>query len=195
MDSSKATLSIAYKAYREGDYRRCVDLCTEAMIGNESGDDTVKLLQLLSDAYLEMDAPGEALAVLDRLVILDVGSDVTHGNRGFALLEMKRYGEAAESYRRALGLNPENSSARKYLAESLRGEGNLLEALKTVEPLVSAETSEAEVYQIVGKILAGMNRWDDAYSAFRSALRLDPEDRYSAKMVQEIERAVGERPD
>lgn len=194
MDSSNATLSIAYKAYREGDHRRCVDLCTEAMIGNESGDDTVKLLQLLSDAYFEMDAPGEVLAVLDRLVILDA-SDVTHGNRGFALLEMKRYGEAAESYRRALGLNPENSSARKYLTESLRGEGNLLEALKTVEPLVSAETSEAEVYQIVGKILAGMNRWDDAYSAFRSALRLDPEDRYSAKMVQEIERAAGERPD
>lgn len=67
-------------------------------------------------------------------------------NRGTTLLELARYAEAAESYRRALQLAPELHDARVALASCLQSLGYLSEAQAACDIVLQAVPDHAEAH-------------------------------------------------
>lgn len=65
-----------------------------------------------------------------------------HNNAGNAMRDGKRLEEAKAAYRKALELEPTRWSAAVNLADLLRSEGNLSEALKTLEAAIAANPQE-----------------------------------------------------
>jgi tetratricopeptide (TPR) repeat protein len=76
----------------------------------------------------------EAFLAFDRAAGLDPGNDVAWYNRGYALLKLERYAEAAESFRRVVALDsPFAADAHVNLAVSLAQLGRRQEAVQSLE--------------------------------------------------------------
>ncbi len=61
--------------------------------------------------------PGRALRIYDAALRINAGDEVLWNNRGNVLADMKRYGEALDSYRRALDINPFYDVARANMKQ------------------------------------------------------------------------------
>jgi regulator of sirC expression with transglutaminase-like and TPR domain len=78
-----------------------------------------RMLLNLKHIYVKNEAYTRALAVCDRLVLLDPHSAVELRDRGIILLQMKQYGRARRDLRAYLGLAP-NAQDRDEILEHLK---------------------------------------------------------------------------
>jgi tetratricopeptide (TPR) repeat protein len=97
-------------------------------------------------------------------------------NIGVALLEQFNHKDAAESFRRALALDPQLAIARLNLGIALYNvpdvAASLVEARKAAEMLPAAP----QPHYMLGLIARTQNRFDDAVREFQRVLGIDPRD-------------------
>jgi len=115
-----------------------------------------------------------ALREYDRAAELDSEWALPLVNRGNVFAGRESWGEAADSYRRALRRDPRNAEALNNLAWVLLQEGEIDEALKKASRAVEIDPGQptfldtlADIYLARGEVVA-------ARQALRRALALDP---------------------
>ena len=97
-----------------------------------------------------------------------------HGNLGNALQSLRRFDDAAASYRRALEIKPDYPEACNNLGSALRGLGRLDEAVASFRRALEMKADFAEACNNLGNALRGLRRLDEAVASYRRALEIKP---------------------
>jgi len=93
------------------------------------------------------------------------------------------FGQAEESYKRALRHDPHNAKVNANLGVLYEKQGRLAPAERHLRQAVSVEPNNASVHNNLGAVLYGMGNYDGALIEFNRTLSLDPErlDAYTNK--------------
>jgi tetratricopeptide (TPR) repeat protein len=97
-------------------------------------------------------------------------------NLGVALLEQFKYKEAADSFKRALQLDPKLSLARINLAIALFNVPDLPGAQKEAQAAIASAPDAPQPHYILGLIAKSESRPVDAIAEFQRVLKVDPND-------------------
>ncbi len=97
-------------------------------------------------------------------------------NIGVALLEQFKYKEGAESFRRALRLDPRLTIARINLSIALYNVPDVVAALREAKAAADALPASPQARYMLGLIARSQNRTEDAIAAFQKVLQFDPRD-------------------
>ncbi|HEV7377931.1 MAG TPA: FG-GAP-like repeat-containing protein, partial [Pyrinomonadaceae bacterium] len=97
-------------------------------------------------------------------------------NLGVALLEQYKYKEGAESFTRALQLDPKLAIARINLSIALFNVPDAAGAQREAEKAAALNPNAPQPHYILGLIAKSQNRTDDAIAAFERVLKIDPRD-------------------
>jgi tetratricopeptide (TPR) repeat protein len=90
---------------------------------------------------------------------------------------------AIDEYRRVLQLKPAYVAARLELARLLAASGDSEDALFELREAARRNSTNSAIFEQIGNLEAGRNRWSDAAAAYKSALALAP-DRAARKRVE-----------
>lgn len=97
-------------------------------------------------------------------------------NLGLTLFKTHRYEEALENFRRALELEPEDPEHHNLLGQTYEELGQPVEAERSLRRSIEINPNYAIGHYDLGVILAKLEgRRDEAFEAFQSALKIDPE--------------------
>jgi tetratricopeptide (TPR) repeat protein len=122
--------------------------------------------------YLQVSAQTPAPAVSPKL-----REDAYRANNlGVAQLEQFNHKEGAESFRRALSLDPQLKIAQINLAIALFNLQSIEEALKEAQTAAKIADGRPQPAYILGLIAKNQNRTDDAVASFKQVLAIDPQD-------------------
>lgn len=104
----------------------------------------------LGNSYFQLgDLPKAAAAYRKASRLGEAENPTVLFNLGAVLYRLGQYGEAVAVYHRALRLDPENTSAWLYLAESYQRTGDLVGAQKSLEKVIqSGQSDVAAIYQL-----------------------------------------------
>ena len=97
-------------------------------------------------------------------------------NLGVALLDQFKYKEAADSFKRALQLDPKLALARINLCIALYNVPDLPAAQREAQAAIALTPNAPQSYYILGLIAKTQSRSDDAVAPFQQVLKLDPND-------------------
>src|SRR5215471_16698052 len=97
-------------------------------------------------------------------------------NLGVALLEQFKHKEAADSFRRALQLDPKLALARINLAIALFNIPDLPAAQREAQAAIAMAPNAPQPHYILGLIAKSQARMEDAVGPFQQVLKLDPND-------------------
>jgi tetratricopeptide (TPR) repeat protein len=97
-------------------------------------------------------------------------------NIGVAFLEQFKYREGAESFRRALQLEPKLALARINLSIALFNVPDLAGAQREAQAAAILAPEAPQPFYIIGLIAKTQNRAEDAITAFQRVLKADPAD-------------------
>jgi cytochrome c-type biogenesis protein CcmH/NrfG len=97
-------------------------------------------------------------------------------NLGVALLEQFKYKEAADSFRRALKIDPQLAMARINLAIALYNVPDLVGAQREAEAATKLAPQAPQPHYILGRLAKDQNRLDDAVVALQRVVAIDPRD-------------------
>ncbi|HEX8175752.1 MAG TPA: FG-GAP-like repeat-containing protein [Pyrinomonadaceae bacterium] len=97
-------------------------------------------------------------------------------NIGVALLEQFKYKEGAESFRRALQLEPKLALARMNLAIALFNVPDVAGAQREAQAAMTLAPDAPQPHYLLGLIAKTQNRTDDAIAAFQRVLKIDASD-------------------
>ncbi|PWT86698.1 MAG: hypothetical protein C5B57_00635 [Blastocatellia bacterium] len=116
---------------------------------------------------------------------------------GFATLTRGRYEEAVVRFREAVGNDPLNTPPAP--AELLEGaailrQGRLTASLEHLKAAVKSTPNSAEAHRILGMSYWADEQYDNAAGAFRTAIRLQPQDERSRLGLADVLVAAG-KPD
>lgn len=111
---------------------------------------------------------GDAIAVNDRV-------DFFHNNLGEIMRVTGEPARAAECFRAAIALAPDNAQAHNNLGVVLFPLGEPEEALQEFESSIRIDPNNAGVHNNMGVVLQAVGRLDDAIASFRRSLELSPQ--------------------
>src|SRR5215208_6281321 len=97
-------------------------------------------------------------------------------NVGVALLEQFKYREAADSFRRALQLEPGLALARINLGIALFNVPDLPAAQKELQAAAAVAPSAPQPHYLLGLLAKTQNRPEEAIGSFQKVLRIDAND-------------------
>ena len=103
------------------------------------------------------------------------------GGVGDLLVQARRHAEqggtlaAAQAYRRALELQPDNAEALAYLGRGALDDGDYAQAAHWLERAVEINGGDVQLLKNFGLACSGAQRLDEARSAFERALALAPD--------------------
>lgn len=97
-------------------------------------------------------------------------------NLGVALLEQFKHKEAADSFRRALQLDPSLALARINLGIALFNVPDLPAAQKELQAAVAAAPTAPQPHYVLGLAAKTQNRTEEAIAEFQKVLQIDPND-------------------
>jgi tetratricopeptide (TPR) repeat protein len=116
-------LERALGAIQNGVYNTELDrLCYEHLSRNDS--DQYLILEALSQGFTKTYRLKEALACLERMLVLQPDSSYALRRRAWICFQEKQYDRAEADYRRALEIDPSDTAARLGLAQILLDIGN-----------------------------------------------------------------------
>ena len=114
----------------------------------------------------------EADAASRRALELDPQLAEAHAARGLVVSLRKRYEEAREEFETAIRLDPTLFAAYYLCARTYFAEGNLAEAATWFERAAEVDPEDYQAAQLLGNVLRGLNRPDEARRACLRALRV-----------------------
>jgi tetratricopeptide (TPR) repeat protein len=97
-------------------------------------------------------------------------------NLGVALLEQFKYQEAADTFRRALRIDPKLAIARINLSIALYNVPDLEGSQRESKIAIDLAPTAPQPRYISGLVARAQNRMDDAVAAFQRVLQMDPKD-------------------
>jgi len=97
-------------------------------------------------------------------------------NIGVALLEQFKYKEAADSFKRALQLDPALTLARINLGIALFNLPDLPAAQKELQAASALVPNAPQPHYVLGLLAKTQNKPDEAIASFQKVLRIDPND-------------------
>ncbi|HSE96974.1 MAG TPA: FG-GAP-like repeat-containing protein, partial [Blastocatellia bacterium] len=97
-------------------------------------------------------------------------------NIGVALLEQFNYKDAADSFRRALAIDPRLAIARINLAIALYNLPDIPASLAEAKRAAEMMPDAPQPHYMLGLIARTQNRFDDATESFRRVIKIDPRD-------------------
>ncbi|MDE2137375.1 MAG: sulfotransferase, partial [Gammaproteobacteria bacterium] len=97
-----------------------------------------------------------------------------HNNLGNANQELGECTRAAECYRRALAISPDDAELNANLANALRQAGQLEEARTRGERAVALAPASSPAHNTLGLVLAAGGQGVEAAASFRRAVQLNP---------------------
>ena len=116
----------------------------------------------------------DALHAMTQGAALLPGDAEAHTNLGNALQSLRRFDDAAASYRRALEIQPHYPEACNNLGLALRGLGRLDEAVASFRRALEMKVDFAEASNNLGNALRSLRRLDEAVASYRRALEIKP---------------------
>ncbi len=116
------------------------------------------------------------LAALQEAISLDPQQAVYPNTLGLVRLNLKNLPQAMDAFKKALELNPDYAEAQHNLGVTLAESGQWEEAIKAYQKALAIPTNaHAEsVYTNMGWAYYNLDRLNEAESALRQALRLEP---------------------
>jgi tetratricopeptide (TPR) repeat protein len=117
----------------------------------------------------------EALAILEPLAARSPESDAIHGSLGRLYIALGRPVEAEESFKAGLRSEPNNPLRQYGLAEALRRQGKMEEAIGCYERIVAAMPDFAQAHRGLCSIYTESGRFDRAFGHCRRDAELNPE--------------------
>lgn len=115
----------------------------------------------------------EAIALCDRIVLLESNDPEVHCCRGVALARLGRLGDAEVAYRQAIALNPDFANAYNNLGNALCELGRLEEAEYALRRAVGLKPGCAQCHSNLGTALRSQGRLVEAEAAYRRAIALN----------------------
>lgn len=97
-----------------------------------------------------------------------------HWKYGFALEKADRKDEAAEHYKIALRLDPNQKEVHSHLGQILENQSRLEEAKLEFEEALRGEPRNGEIHSEYARVLRGLGRRDEARAQFQLATQLAP---------------------
>src|SRR5262245_44916144 len=97
-------------------------------------------------------------------------------NIGVALMEQFKYKEAADSFRRALQLDPGMALARINLGIALFNLPDLPAAQKELQAVIVVAPSAPQPHYLLGLAAKTQNRPEEAIASFKKVIAVDPND-------------------
>lgn len=141
-------------------------------------DDEEKIVEEIYDS-LDAGDPVKALARA-RIGLHELGADpVLHFLAGQALLEMDHPDEAAEDFRKAVDLDPEDAEFRSSLAYALFKACRFAEAAPEASKALDADAGLPDALHVAALLEERQGKLAEADRKFRAASEADPE-RYPA---------------
>ncbi|HEY5753931.1 MAG TPA: tetratricopeptide repeat protein [Chthoniobacterales bacterium] len=110
----------------------------------------------------------------------------THLTRGHLFYEHRRFTEAAEQFRQALGADPNDPSAKSWLALCLLEERKFEEATRLAEESIHAAPDDEFSHYVLARTLWARNRRREALASVREAIRLQPYDAANFALESQI---------
>jgi Flp pilus assembly protein TadD len=95
---------------------------------------------------------------------------------GNALLDAKKWEEAAGCYRAALAVRPETSAVYNNLGHALHSMGQLDEAIAVYRKAIEIDPKNLKAHLNLGHVLRAKKQLDEAIEVYRQVVRLDPTD-------------------
>jgi transitional endoplasmic reticulum ATPase len=129
------------------------------------------------DGGATVSSPSGGEAIVDALrAALQVSPDNVPLIRHLAqvLMSHSRFSEAAEQYRHALSMAPDEIELKLGLAAAFQGDGKLSHALVIVEDLVKKGTAAAAAFVLYARLLLEQRDLLTAASMYRRGVDLDP---------------------
>jgi tetratricopeptide (TPR) repeat protein len=130
-------------------------------------------LSLLASVQLAANRPAEALDAVDRALAVEPGSLALLVRRALALIDLRRFGEAARLADAMLSAAPDSAYAQRSGAAILGEARNGQAALNAAWRAVALAPQEPEGHLVLGVVAARLQQYDLAERAYREALRLD----------------------
>ncbi|RKR88957.1 tetratricopeptide repeat protein [Micromonospora pisi] len=145
---------------------------------------SVRAWTMLARTHLAAERPEEALAAADTATAVSTATAAVPGAapdwapplvaRGIALVELRRFREAAEVADEILGRGPADAYAQRSAAGILADARNGQPALNAAWRAVELAPQESQAHLVLGMVAARLNLFDLAERAYQEALRLDP---------------------
>ena len=183
-------LSLANAEYRQSrfdDARRHAEELLDRSPGNVDGLNMLAQIELLRN-------PQRAMALLREAAKSDPGAD-SLSNLGVNLMLLRRYGEAEDSLRKALALQPQNPDPALNLADCLTLLGRTAEARRLYARIAEATSSPSDWHlsSVRAQALAHLGETDGALDAIQQALRLSPDNGQLAYEAAVVYVVIGDR--
>ncbi len=117
----------------------------------------------------------EAIETLNRVTTLAPSLVMAYYWLGIALFHCGRYKEARRAYETLLQKNKESHIAHYHAAVSCMFEGDYEAARGHLQTLVDLDSQDPQVYLRLGNCLFHLHKNSEAIQAYRSGLRLNPD--------------------
>jgi serine/threonine-protein kinase len=190
--SWQTLLTLANAEYRQGrldEARHHFEQLLERSPGNVEGLQALAQVEMLRD-------PGRAIPLLREATRRDPGPQHLT-NLGLALLLVRRYGEAEQSLREALRLQPDDPSTRLNLADCLTLAGRKAEArelyLRIVEDPRTLAAGNWRLLSVRAQALAHLGQTVQAVEIIQQALRMTPDNADLAVNAAVVYVVIGDR--
>jgi len=190
--SWQTLLTLALAEHRQGrldEARRHLEQLLERFPGNVEGLQTLAQLELLRN-------PDRAISLFREAARRDPSPN-TLTNLGAGLLLVRRYGEAEQSLREALRLQPDDPSARLNLADCLTLAGRKAEGqelyLRIVEDPRTLAAGNWRLFSVRAQALAHLGQTVQAVEIIQQALRMTPDNAQLALDAAVVYVVIGDR--
>lgn len=126
--------------------------------------------------YVQIEAPLEAVRVLEQAVQLNPNDHRAHNSLGTAYLISLRMDEAVSQFKRSLELNPRDEYANLNLANLARATGDNERAAQYYRKQLEIKPDDAEAFGGRAIALLALGRNEEAEAAIKRATELAPAD-------------------
>jgi tetratricopeptide (TPR) repeat protein len=175
--------NLANLCFSEGFVLQSIGIYKKAL---EIRPDLVVTHLRLGIAYYRLARLDDAIVELDRALACDPGLAMAHYYLGFAHYHKGHPEQSLSHFKMVQEHSPETRIVLYHMAETYLQEARFQEALDLLQNLTRFSPDSATAWYKMGLALFGMNRNAEAVSAFREALRCNPQDKRSQNMVDLI---------
>lgn len=142
-----------------------------ANINNASEGERLVIVGLQAGANGE---PAKQREAYMELVRMFPGDERAHTLLGAHYFGQQDWANAIETYKKAIGINPEYSPPYNQLGYALRFEGRYEEAEEAFQKYIELIPDDPNPYDSYGELLMKVGRFDDSIEQYRKALEQDP---------------------
>jgi predicted TPR repeat methyltransferase len=134
----------------------------------------------------------EALALIERGLVLQPNEADWHSNLGIVLQSAARLDEAIDAYRSAIAIDPSHANAHNNLGVLLRARGEPAEAEAAYRTAIRLDPAHIDAWTNLGILLNALKRTQEAAACYSKVITLRPKHRDARKLLAMAHCTLGE---